>query len=1241
MLWVNVEHVKEIKNSTGENQREIDRLVKVKALIFDGNEYYPKPVFLFGNIYDKIKILNENKELIVSKYGEVVFNEQLELISSYKPKLKSFRDVVRGNRPHILCLSEFANDPLIFGVLTLAEETGIKLGTIKRGRFSEIDEKISLFEAFKYWIEEFVKDTDLKGTTKANIKKYYFAGSIRWEKDEDNKDILTNAQKEELIGNARIAAEALFSDFLSSALSFEDSVALDAIWNEKYNAFTSVIQFVDEVPIGFDGSTMFKDGALGVKPAQRQGLAYLQLTGSGCLAYDVGFGKTLTGILNIAQLMSQGAIKRPLIVVPKPTYKNWLKELFGYWTDGEKVEFKEFKGSSYHYGVFSGIAGIKVNDWYNLSGKHYERLVKEAGGSLDKLVPENTITVLSYKGFEQIGFSRNISQEMFDSIARVIMQKDANEAVNMSEKAAAKDKVSFYQKVQGWLGIGNKNSVINIDTCGFDHLTVDEAHNFKNVFAGCGKDEATGRKLFGIQATQSSRAVKMFFITNYIQAKHGKKVVLLTATPFTNSPLEIYSMLSFIGLETLNEYSLYNIKKFFEQFILQTIEYAIDAKGEIITKPVIKSFQNIKLLQTILYNHFHYKDDPKEAGVVRPCKIDLPNQDINTYLEMNEWQQQNQAMVKVIAKTVSRTNPGAVLKAINMSLNNAFSPYLFDRSEPASAEEFVNNSPKIKYTMDCIESVKKWHEARGEQCSGIVIYSNRGKEYFDYIRQYLLEYLDFKSKITYDEELISEVEILTGGGSEAEDDRKELIKDAFNAGIVKIIIGTATIREGINLQARGTCLFDLYPEWNPTDIVQLKGRIWRQGNKFGYVRFIMPLVINSMDGFINQKLDEKSKRIANLWGPIGDGNVLENETDLDPSEIKYALVDDANEKFKMKFETIKNELQRDYEVLEENKTMLSEIGFQISELKETEEKIYRTFFDERSTWAAYLKYIKSIDLAKLKKADLTKTVKDIERSIKNVSELLETFDKYKSNRYEIPLLLETARLIKQRDYNVFTDYSTTGRDISDKISDIISYNTFDVPTYQYDRMVRAYSVVRKAEKSVLNAYGKSWLDDISDIAKEVDKRIEKIKLSTESVQSEEFRAQMIAEIEAEMEKTRSIRGDLNDQVNKFKSLNHLLSYLSDNTDRENCPIPMHECCSTNGIDIVYIDKEIREPAGDLEQVIETGLEIESAEIQAMIKEAIATINEVLPELKGEQKKQAKEALVICNELLVKPKKKKK
>ncbi len=1214
LIWVNKKDVKETKTKPLASKAEIDNLVKEGALIFDGDDYFPVPVFYFGDIYKKIDILKTNEARIIEKYGVEIYEKQLAIAEGYKPKQRTFRDPIKTARPHILSLSAFGMEAENFGILELNELTGVKIGATKRGRFQAATEPVSLFEAFQAWTTETVKDSDLKNTTKSNISTYYWAKSIRWPKDSDGNDELSASEKAELIGNARLASEELFSEFLSVALTFEDSVRLDLVWNEKYNAFTSINQFVDKIPIAYAGSAMFKEGALGIKNAQRHGLAFLQLVGSGCIAYDVGFGKTLTAILNIAQLMSQGKIKRPLIVVPKPTYKNWLKELFGYWTDGEKVEFTHFQGAQYHYGVFSGTE-IKVNDWYNLSGKHYERLISENKVDFNKEVPENTITVVSYKGFEQMGYGREISGDLFNAIYNVIAQKDATDE---------KEEVKFREEAQGWLGLGNKNAIVQINKVGFDHMTVDEAHNFKNVFASCGKDPETGRKLFGISSSRSSRAVKMFFVSQYLQRKFGKNVVLLTATPFSNSPLEMYSMLSYIGLDTLNYYNLYNIKKFFENFILETVEYAVNNVGEIVTKPVIKSFQNLKLLQTILYNHFDYKDNPKEANVVRPCLIDYPNKQlgINTYLDMNDWQKKNQVVVKSTAAAISRQNRGAVFRAIAMSLNNAFSPFLFANQEPDSAEEFVNQSPKIKFAVECIRTIKDWHEARGEELSGQVIYSNRGEKYFEYIKQFLLDDLKMKRGLIYDDEKLDEVEIISGGGGEAADDRKELIKDAFNAGIVKVIIGTSTIREGINLQARGTCIHDLFPEWNPTDIRQLKGRIWRQGNKFGYVRFIMPLVINSMDNFVFQKQDEKSKRIASLWHNIGESNVEEiDNSDMDPQEIKYELVEDPEEKFKIKYETVVKDATRTLAIIQENIETISKIDSHIEQLIESRDEVYGDLKNKSKKWIEYSGLLKGKVTVLAKKESETKFLGRIKDYSEKIDLLTKEFLQFEAtNKCDMPLLLKICRDLDIKTFYLEPERTTFGYKV-EQLTEEYEGEIWSVSHWDYKNMIDHYSHVRKAEKSVLNPYGIAWYDSLTKLKRDTDKRFKEASGYLDSLKTDEYKESVMREIESEIAAKKLIRGDLMTQVAKFAEKNYLLSYLSDNTDRENCPIPENGCCATNGIDIIHKEGMSEHPIGELSG---SGVGFDRVEVQ----EAINTITQVLPDLKGKQKKEAVEALEI-------------
>jgi superfamily II DNA/RNA helicase len=101
-----------------------------------------------------------------------------------------------------------------------------------------------------------------------------------------------------------------------------------------------------------------------------------------------------------------------------------------------------------------------------------------------------------------------------------------------------------------------------------------------------------------------------------------------------------------------------------------------------------------------------------------------------------------------------------------------------------------------------------------------VIYMNAGIGFFPLIKDYLVHEVGFES---------SEVAFIIGGMNAQ---KKDAIKDKFQSGKVKVLIGSQAIREGINLQNRATVLYDLWLDWNPTDLKQLEGRIWRFGNQF-------------------------------------------------------------------------------------------------------------------------------------------------------------------------------------------------------------------------------------------------------------------------------------------------------------------------------------------------------------------------------------------------------------------------
>jgi superfamily II DNA/RNA helicase len=886
--------------------------------------------------------------------------------------------------------------------------------------------KYSLRDVFIKWLYSLNVDVDFNKSDPVDIIDYYILNKPL------RNDKLSKEEKAELKANARLEGEELFSRFLNEVITFEDQQKLDFTWNRIYNGHSEVNHA--RIPIAFECSAYFKSGILRITSNQREGVAFQELVGAGINAFDVGVGKTMTAIANLAMNIFNGKAERPLVVVPKPTYEKWINEIAGY---------KDRKSGQFVPGFLSGT-GIKVNVWENLGTNVLKKI------DLTKAVPKGSITVVTYEGFKRIGFGDSVTDELFSELVNILGQSNVS--------TGSRDPELDYQKYRQMIGVGLKNTVADIDELGFDYLVVDEAHRAKNVFDNIKKDE-DGNKRYLMQGAQSETGIKTFFITNYLQRKFGRNVMFLTATPFTNSPLEIFSMLSHVAYEDLQSMGINNIDTFFDLFVIPTVEWTANYKEEIVEKEVIKSFTNRLILNRLIYNHILYKTG-EEAGVTRPTKINIPylyktekgktvrlskKDQVLTYLNMNRIQRSNQLSIVSMAQsaTTGRVNKGQLFRALNKSLDNALSPYLVSGT-PENYKEFVDNSPKITYAMECIRSVKQWHEKRGEPCSGQVIYMNRGKAFFGFIREYLEKELGFKRNVKYGKYQFNEVEVIS---SEISETKKERIKEAFLENVVKVIIGTSTIREGIDLQKNGTVLYNLYPDWNPTDIRQLEGRIWRQGNRYKYVRSVMPLVADSMDVFIFQKLEEKTARINDIWAKGNRKNVLDVES-LDPAEIKLALITDVSRLVKMFFDQEKEELNRELRRVNSYLKTITDIKYDIERYQNLQDKMHDYLLSHESHFKMHSWFINPDNYDK--------------PLIKKAKAMLDDMQRY--NRSSSKSDKEGMSLVK-RYVNLVNTYMP----------------------YWLTSLKEVISTVRKAERNILQPRGFTIESNLEDVQADVNK----------------------------------------------------------------------------------------------------------------------------------------------------------
>lgn len=1158
---------------------ELNQLVLQGALFYSDGLFMPLAVYTWGNMYDKLDQLTRDKDYIISNYGLQVYNEHLRLLNESKPKQIRIDDPDENKRAVILAISPLAKTfeikevrPEYMTDVNQAEQKDYKGQKFNKKKainltFNEENEYPLRYVFVKWMYTLDIRRNFSNGIGPFEVDNFYVHGYPMTQSYKEQ----TSLSEFEVRQLSQSDGEKLFSQFLNEVITPEDIQRLNDAFNGKYNAWADLKY--SAIPIGMDISKQFNGFGLGIRPEKREAIAYMEAVGSGILAYDVGVGKTLSALLELANALHQGKCQRPLVVVPNPTYKNWLKEALG-GTDKETGEV--------FTGVLSGL-GYKSNDWYNLGTDITDKLDKQ--GVFDMQVPAGTITFITYEGLKKIGFSKTETDKLIPNLLDILEQRNIDPELEMKnssipslkgfskkeiEEAAQfgglagtdRDNAKAEKSVTELIGKALENTICDIDTLGFDYIIIDEAHRCKKIFTSIKADE-DGKSDYTLNSGEpSSTGLKAFCLCNYIQRTYGRNVMLLTATPFTNSPLEVYSMLSLVGYDLLVQNGYYNINDFFKQFANKTTEYVVTVGGEVKMKQLIKGFNNRLILQKLIFTKVNYKTG-EDVGVNRPQKINLPiltnkanlldvtgfnglgkiepnierskakiteslpmNKQVLTYLEQTPLQAELQDKVYEMANAKVNGKPDmkAILQALSASLDNALSPYLFSYPPippPADYKEFVNNSPKVKYVLECVRTVKQYHENRNENVSGQVLYLNRGKKFFQMIKEYLIKEIGYKNKVQFEGRSISEVMIMEGATAQAD---REFIKDAFNAGICKIIIGSSTIREGINLQKYGTVLYDMYPDFLPTDVRQLEGRIWRQGNTFGFVRVVMPLVENSMDVFVFQKLEEKTSRINDLFYKEGTANVLDLDS-IDPNQIKYALIKDINQLVKIDFSVERSKAKTAVLLLGEDAEAIKQLQYLLDLLNKKRENAVENLEIAVSAFA------KQIDIWSSKRSDL----EDYEKQgLKSAQTLINDIQNYLQVTKDDEQLVRFALRLENflNKYGYITSISNA--------------------KYACQNFTNAYREIKKAERTILKPKGYSLDNNFTEVYNFT--RDEYTKKATDynniygqSDNEADWRetkryAELYNEIVAKKEALNVNGKAPMERVKEFASLNYLLQY---------------------------------------------------------------------------------------------------
>ena len=1067
---------------------------------YDGKDWVPAPVLFSGNVYEKEQQLISSKPAIVAKINEQRYEKQIAKM--------------RNARPRILRLTDPSDERLLIKV----QDSFWKGKTFDTTEYGEGGIKT----LFSKWLFDLPKTK-----FKYNYGPFWIiklgvdGGAV----DSD----WSPAKRAEAKRQTAAEVSRLFPEFLLDVLDAKTLNEIEIEWNAKFNNRAEIDY--KKIPVGIEINRYFKAGKIDPRPALWEGVKYMSANGSMICAFDVGVGKTMMSILAMAQALYTGQCKRPLIIVPDPTYAKWISEIIGIWNEQGECEV---------HGVLPQYKD-RILDYHNF-GKKKEAYIEKHP------VQDGYITIATYEIFNKVGFSEQASQELFLELYSIL-----------NAGLESRDAAKLGEKVDKLLGKVAGLMPYNFDDFGWDYIVLDEAHNCKNIFASVkgevvGQTEAGNTKReknqYAIQGSESARGIAMFAYSQYVMRKNGaRNILLLTATPFTNSPLEIYSMISLVAYQTLKERGLSNVKDFFDKFVEQSFEATVGATGSFKINPVIRNFNNREVLQSIIFDHILHKTG-EQANVKRPVKVVYPrfkdsdglplelDAQVDTALkptiEQQSWLDEianfemgvPNKIEAYLPKELQEDRGATTLLSIHLAQACTLSPHLMSFGKKGEKEylagqiafddgkSFVESSPKLQYALESIRTIKKWHDSQGEAMSGVVVYMNRGKDYFPGIAEYFRTELGFEKK---------EVAVLNSDNSK----RKEQVKRGFLDNEIKILFGTQSIKEGIDLQDHATTLFNLTLDWNPTDIQQLEGRIWRQGNKHSHVRIVTPLIENSVDVFMFQKLEEKTSRINNIWYRAGRSNILDVDK-FDPADLKMGLISDPNQKADLDIREARSRVERDITIVKEN-----------IELFRSMASVRNKYNQAKEAFEAEFKYVPKI-------------VPLLEQEIELEPDNTDRQKEIKSKRLAKLKSLQNGTTEKERialAQRVSAWLNKSGNRYTARVQELRQQG---MTLYAFDRVVldwkRQYNSYQKVKKSVLDPNGLTLDSQFDDVIAKYEGDLVKFTEKLEQIQSDEYKAQIIEQFKEDREKAQKFSKDVQGRVQEFTKHNYLLSCLTEYHD---------------------------------------------------------------------------------------------
>jgi hypothetical protein len=596
-------------------------------------------------------------------------------------------------------------------------------------------------------------------------------------------------------------------------------------------------------------------------PYQNAGCRFLMENNGGILAFDVGLGKTFTMIRTLAALRQEGRAQRPVIIVPNTLVWKWYEDIRGVLP-------------SYRVAVIGQVRHKKKTG----------EVVSKPDTATDRIAKWNAyragqydVVILPYSMFDTTNVSLDALQAFVDSQVAIQRQirlsqrnlrwrRDGGKLGNGSgTDLTERQEAVLTSGSRAWLEEllardGGYDGGPTWEDLQIDCVLVDEGQNFKNLF-GPEPREGGVPKYMGSAGGDETKMAWQLYLRCALVRQAGGTVIMGSATPAKNSPLEFYSMMQYVRPEVLENAGILDPEQFIDRYVTLELRLVLGADLTPKARSAAVGFKNLHEIRDMLARTMLFKT-AEDVGLKIPEVVSHFHE-----FDMDAAQERRYgALAEEVEASLSSRDEGARSRALGLLARMALvavHPELDSRPvDPKTGKQIERwNTRNAVLRQDP-------HTPRFDAIAANVA-KNKGCGHIIFLEsvaghQWLKEVL-VESGVAADR-----IAILNAEVTQSPEERRR-VGLAFNGDrstgtppAYDVVIANSVAYEGIDLQTRTCAIHHADLPFEPATVQQRNGRGVRQGNTLQTVAIYYYFALRSADGLRFQLIRGKRGWMTSL-----------------------------------------------------------------------------------------------------------------------------------------------------------------------------------------------------------------------------------------------------------------------------------------------------------------------------------------------------------------------------------------